>query len=181
MLNTRDMVLAALFAALTAALGFLPMVAIPGLPAAIHAQTLGVMLSGAVLGAKRGGLAQVVFIALTVAGLPLMAGGRGGIGLLIGPTGGFALGYIPGAFVTGWLVERAWNRLNLILAVGACLVGGIGMVYLPGIPWLAFVGKVSLAKAAIGSAVFLPGDFLKALLAGMLAVAIRKAYPMIEK
>ena len=97
-MTVKDMVYAALFAALTAALGLLPMVAVPGLPVPIHAQSLGVMLAGGVLGAKRGGLAMLVFMALVAAGLPLLSGGRGGIGIFLGPTGGFALGYIPGAF-----------------------------------------------------------------------------------
>lgn len=180
-MTVRDMVYAALFAALTAALGLLPMIAVPGLPVPIHAQSLGVMLAGGVLGAKRGGLAMLVFMALVAAGLPLLSGGRGGIGIFFGPTGGFALGYIPGAFVTGWFVERFWSRLNFVAALVACAIGGIGMVYLLGIPWLAMVAKISFAKAATGSMAFVPGDLVKAVLAALVAVSMKKSYPMIGR
>ncbi|MBN2752797.1 MAG: biotin transporter BioY [Rhodospirillaceae bacterium] len=179
-MSVKDMVYAALFAALTAALGLLPMIPVlPGVP--VTAQSLGVMLSGAILGAKRGLMAQAVFMALVAAGLPLLAGGRGGIGIFLGPTGGFAIGYILGAFVTGWLVERMWYGLNTMKAFSACVVGGIGMVYLLGIPWLGAVSKIGLAKAATSSMIFLPGDLIKAVLAAMLAVAVKKAYPIIKR
>jgi len=179
-MSVKDMVYAALFAAVTAALGLLPMIPVlPGVP--ITAQSLGVMLAGSILGAKRGALALLVFTALAAAGLPLYAGGRGGIGLFLGPTGGYALGYVLGAFVTGWLVERMWSGLNTFKAFVACIVGGIGMVYLLGIPWLAAVAKISLAKAFIGSMAFVPGDLIKAILAAFVAMAIKKAYPIIKK
>jgi biotin transport system substrate-specific component len=180
-MTVKDMVYAALFAAVTAALGLLPMVVVPMVAAPITAQSLGVMLSGGILGAKRGALAIAVFTALAAAGLPLYAGGRGGIGLFLGPTGGFALGYILGAFLTGWLTERMWNRLNTVKAFLACVAGGIGMVYLLGIPWLGAVARIGLYKAFVGSMVFLPGDLLKAMLAAVIVVAIRKAYPIIRR
>jgi biotin transport system substrate-specific component len=179
-MTVKDMVYAALFAALTAALGLLPMVAVPGISAPITAQSLGVMLAGSVLGAKRGGLAMLVFMALVAAGLPLLAGGRGGIGVFMGPTGGFAIGYILGAFITGWLTERMWARFDFVRALVACIIGGIGVVYLLGIPWLGAVAKIGLTKAAIGSTAFIPGDILKAVLASVIAVAIKKAYPMVK-
>lgn len=180
-MTVKDMVYAALFAALTAALGLLPMVAVPGLPVPIHAQSLGVMLAGGVLGAKRGGLAMLVFMALVAAGLPLLSGGRGGIGIFLGPTGGFALGYIPGAYVVGWLIERFWSRLNYFSAFLACVIGGVGVVYLLGIPWLALVAKISFAKAATGSIAFIPGDLVKAVVGAIVAVSMKKAYPMIRR
>ncbi len=180
-MTVKDMVYAALFAALTAALGLLPMVAVPGLPVPIHAQSLGVMLAGGVLGAKRGGLAMLVFMALVAAGLPLLSGGRGGIGIFLGPTGGFALGYIPGAFIAGWFIERFWSRLNFVTAFIACAIGGIGVVYLLGIPWLGAVAKIGLVKAATGSMAFIPGDLIKAALGAIVAVSMKKSYPMIGK
>ncbi len=180
-MTVKDMVYAALFAAVTAALGLLPMVVVPMVAAPITAQSLGVMLAGGILGAKRGALALAVFTALAAAGLPLYAGGRGGIGLFLGPTGGFALGYVLGAFLTGWLTERMWSRLNAVKAFVAGVAGGIGMVYLLGIPWLGAVARIGLHKAFIGSMVFLPGDLLKAALAAVIVVAIKKAYPIIGK
>jgi len=180
-MSVKDMVYAALFAAVTAALGLLPMIAVPGISAPITAQSLGVMLAGSILGAKRGGLALLVFTALAAAGLPLYAGGRGGIGLFLGPTGGFAIGYIPGAFVVGWMVAAMWTRLNVGKAFLACVIGGIGVVYLLGVPWLAYAAKISFHKALIGSMAFIPGDLIKAALAAFVAVSIKKAYPIIKK
>jgi len=175
------MVYAALFAAVTAALGLLPMIAVPGLSTPITAQSLGVMLAGSILGAKRGGLALLVFMALVAAGLPLLAGGRGGIGVFMGPTGGFAIGYILGAFVTGWITERVWHKYNFFYAMVACIIGGIGMVYLLGIPWLGAVAKLGLVKAAYGSLAFVPGDLLKAVVASFVAVSVKKAYPVMSR
>ncbi len=179
-MTVKDMVYASLFAALTAALGLLPMIAVPGVSAPITAQSLGVMLAGSILGAKRGGLSMLIFIALVAAGLPLLAGGRGGIGIFMGATGGFAIGYILGAFVTGWLTEWMWSRFNFFRAYVASVIGGIGIVYLLGVPWLAAVSKISLSNAAVGSLVFIPGDILKAVLASVIAVSVKKAYPMIK-
>jgi len=174
------MVYAALFAAVTAALGLIPMIAVPGISAPITAQSLGVMLAGSVLGAKRGGLAMLVFMALVAAGLPLLSGGRGGFGIFLGPTGGFAIGYIFGAFLVGWLTEHMWSKYNFARAMLACVIGGIGVVYLLGIPWLAAVAKISMAKAATGSLAFIPGDLIKAVIASMVAVAVKKSYPIVK-
>ena len=75
-MKTRDLAYIALFAAITAVLGLLPAVPVPAVPVPITAQTLGVMLAGAVLGARRGFLALLLFLALVAIGLPLLAGGR---------------------------------------------------------------------------------------------------------
>ena len=91
-MSTKDIVYIALFAALTAALGLFPPITLPiagGVP--ITAQSMGPMLAGALAGAKRGGLALALFALLVAIGLPLMAGGRGGFGLFLTPSGGFTI------------------------------------------------------------------------------------------
>ena len=85
-MTTRDIVLIALFAALTAALGLFPPIYVFAVP--ITAQTLGVMLAGSVLGSKRGGLAMLLFLVLVAVGAPILAGGRGGFGIFASPSGG---------------------------------------------------------------------------------------------
>src|SRR5688572_3017372 len=103
--SARDLAQIAVFAALIAALtlpGAIPI----GIGVPITLQTLGVMLAGAILGARKGALAVTVYVALGLAGLPILAGGTAGLGVLAGPSGGFLLGFIPGAFVVGWIVER---------------------------------------------------------------------------
>jgi biotin transport system substrate-specific component len=174
------MVHVSLFAALVAALGLMPPIALPFLPVPITAQTLGVMLAGSVLGARRGFLALLLFQLLVAAGLPLLAGGKGGLAVYPGPTGGFLTAFSPAAFCIGWLVERSWRRLTVPRAFLFNVLGGIGVVYLMGIPWLALSAGLPLDKAALGSAAFLPGDVLKAAIAASVAVTLRRAYPLIE-
>ena len=176
-LSTRDLVHCALFAAIVAALGLLPPIPLAFIPVPVTAQTLGVMLAGALLGAKRGGLALVLFVLLVLAGLPLLAGGRGGFGVVLGPTGGFLLGFPLGAFVIGWLVERLPRSGNVLTLFAACAVGGIGAVYALGVPWLVLVGGLPFEKALYGSLAFVPGDLVKAGVAAFAAAAVRRGMP----
>jgi len=180
-MKISDIVYIALFAAITAVLGLAPPVTLPIVPVPITAQFLGVMLAGSILGAWRGGLALLLFIALVAAGLPILAGGRGGLGvLLFSPSAGFLLAFPIAAFVIGWLTERFWQRLDIVRAFLINVVGGIGVVYALGIPGVAIMGDLSLVQAAIGSAVFIPGDIIKAALAAAAAVFVRRGYPLIE-
>ncbi|WPB77787.1 biotin transporter BioY [Archangium violaceum] len=179
-MKTRDLVHVALFAALMGALGLLPPLALPFIPVPITAQTLGVMLAGSILGARKGFLSLLLFHLLVAAGLPLLAGGNGGLGVYVGPTGGFFVGFLPAAFLIGWLTERAWSRLSVPLAFAINVLGGICVLYAVGIPWLAVVAKLPLAKAAWGSLVFVPGDCVKAALAASAAVTLKRAWPLIQ-
>lgn len=176
-MTTKDIVKIALFAALTAALGLFPPIDLPVLGAKITAQSMGVMLAGALLGAKRGGLALVLFVALVAAGLPLLAGGRGGLGVLLGPSGGFIFAFPIAAFVTGMLMSRLSQGAPVLLSFMALVVGGIVTIYALGIPWLSIVAKLSFSKAALGSLAFLPGDLIKAALTLVIARTVRRAYP----
>jgi len=177
-METRNLVHIALFAALIAALGLLPKVALPiagGVP--ITAQTLGVMLAGLMLGSKRGALAVILFLGIVALGAPFLAGGRGGLGVFYSPSAGFLLGWIPGAFVTGLLFKRFKNLPVLASGVIASLLGGVVVIYALGIPWLASAAKLSLTQAFVGSLVFLPGDLLKAVAAAFALEAARRARP----
>jgi biotin transport system substrate-specific component len=178
--KTRDLVHVALFAAIMAALGLLPPLALPFIPVPITAQTLGVMLAGSTLGARKAGLSLLLFHLLVAAGLPLLAGGNGGLSVYVGPTGGFFVGFLPGAFVIGWLTERAWSRLSVPLAFVINVLGGIGVLYAVGIPWLAVAAQLPLAKAALGSLAFVPGDCVKAAVAASVAVTLKRAWPLIQ-
>ena len=88
-MKTKEMMYVSLFTAIVAALGILPPVTLPFIPVPITAQTLGVMLAGTVLGARLGGLSLLVFLLLVLAGAPVLSGGRGGLGVIFGPSGGF--------------------------------------------------------------------------------------------
>jgi biotin transport system substrate-specific component len=181
LVKTRDLAYIALFAALTAVLGLLPAIPVPAVPVPITAQTLGVMLAGAVLGARRGFLAILLFLVLVAVGLPLLAGGRGGLAVFAGPSAGFLYGWPLGAFVTGLLTEAFWRRFNLAWAVLATVVGGILVIYALGIPFISVFSGTPLRVAFTGSLVFVPGDVVKAVVASLVAVAVRRAYPVIDR
>jgi biotin transport system substrate-specific component len=178
--KTRDLTYVALFAAITAALGLVPAVQIGPVP--ITAQTLGVMLAGAVLGAKRGFLSQALFLLLVAIGLPLLASGSGGLAVFAGPTAGYLFSWPIAAFVTGLLTERLWDRYNVAWGTLANVVGGMVVVYLIGVPVLAAVTGLSLWAAVVaGAAPFLVGDLIKAFAAAVIAVQVRRSYPVIER
>ncbi len=179
-MTTRDIVQIALFAAITAALALFPPVTMPIAGVPITAQSLAPMLAGSILGARRGGLAIVLFLVLVAAGLPLLAGGRGGIAVFFGVTGGFMFGWIAAAFLIGFLTEIAWRRYNFWLAALINIAGGIGVVYALGVPWVAVVAKIPFLTALGGSAVFIPGDIVKAIIASAVAVTVKRAYPVIR-
>ena len=171
--TSADLARVAAFAALIAVLGIVPPIVV-GLPVPITLQTMGVMLAGLILGPRRGALAVVILLALVAVGLPLLSGGRGGLGVFAGPSAGYLLGFVLGAYVTGWVRERLETRVPFPLAAfTAAVVGGIGAVYLVGIPVLTWrTGADPLAGL-----VFLPGDLVKAVLATLVAVGVRRALP----
>jgi biotin transport system substrate-specific component len=178
--SARDLALVAAFAALIAVLG-LPGTLYPvgsGVP--ITAQTLGVMLAGSVLGARRGALAVLVFLLLIAAGMPWLAGGRGGLGVFQGASAGFLIGWLPGAAVVGALVStrpETGRRRVLAWLIGANAVGGIAVIYLLGIPVLAWRAGLSLAEAATTSVAFLPGDAIKVGVSAVVTAAVLRGYP----
>jgi biotin transport system substrate-specific component len=171
----RSLTHIALFAALIAVLGFVPQITLAaGVP--ITAQSLGVMLCGTVLGARRGALAVLLFLALVAAGLPLLSGGRGGIGVFAGPSVGYLVGFPIAAFVAGWIMER--TTLPVGLAAGAAsVIGGIAVLYVFGISGLAIMLDKTLPEAALLGMAYLPGDVLKAVLAGFVTQGIARMRP----
>ncbi|SJN31037.1 Substrate-specific component BioY of biotin ECF transporter [Micrococcus lylae] len=172
----------AVMTALIAVLGVMPGIPVPGIAVPITLQTLGVMLAGLVLGPWAGAASVLLLHALVAMGLPLLAGGKGGLGVFAGPTVGYLIGWVFGAFVVG-LVFRALRgrtdrtgRLALAAAV-ASVLGGIVVIYAFGIPGVSLITGVPLDAAALGNVAFLPGDALKAALATLLVVGLAKAYP----
>jgi biotin transport system substrate-specific component len=177
-MNTKDIVYIALFAAITAVLGIIPGIAIPIISVPITAQSLGPMLSGSILGAKRGALAQVLFLAMISLGLPVLAGGHGGFGTILGPTGGFILAWSITAFIIGFLFEKNWSNLTKINAFVYIIIGGIVTMYIIGNLWVSMVTGISISQAFIGSMIFIPGDLVKAVIATTTAMIVKRSYPI---
>lgn len=178
--STRDIVLIALFAAIMAVLGVFPPITLPVVAVPITAQSLGVMLAGGVLGAKRGALSIVLFLVLVAVGLPLLSGGRGGFAVFVGPSGGFLIGWIIAAFAIGSMIEKFWDKINYFNAFLACVAGGIVLLYAIGIPWVAVAAKITFSQAFFGSMPFVPGDIIKAIIASGVIVTVAKSYPIIK-
>ncbi|WP_295011130.1 biotin transporter BioY [uncultured Microbacterium sp.] len=168
-----DIARIALFAALIVVLGAVVVPLSGGVP--VTGQTLGVMLAGVVLGARRAPFAVLLVLLLAALGLPVLAGGRGGLGVFVGPSAGYLLGWVAGVVVIGLLVGR--GRIRAWRVALASLLGGIGVVYLFGVPVQALVLGTPLGATALSSLVFLPGDLLKVALTTVLAVALARAYP----
>ncbi|MFC8797579.1 biotin transporter BioY [Promicromonospora sp. NPDC057138] len=174
--DATDLARVAVFAALIAALGLPGSFSVfGGVP--ITAQTFGVMLAGAILGPRRGALSVVALLALTAAGLPLLAGGRGGISVFVGPSAGYLIGWIAGAFVIGLIVHSSARKPAVWRTALAMLVGGIVVVYAFGIPVQSLVMRLSLGQTALSSLVFIPGDLVKATLATLTVGTLLRAYP----
>ncbi len=175
-LNATDLARVAVFAAIVAVLGlpggFTVLGSVP-----ITAQTLGVMLAGAILGPWLGALSMSVLLALVAVGLPLLAGGRGGIGVFVGPSAGFLFGWIVGAAVIGLIVHAGGRKPVLWRTFLGVVVGGILAVYAVGIPMQSAITHLPLAQTALTSLVFVPGDLVKAVLATGTVMTLVRAYP----
>jgi biotin transport system substrate-specific component len=175
-LDATDLARVAVFAAVVAVLGlpggFTVLGSVP-----ITAQTLGVMLAGAILGPWLGALSMTVLLALTALGLPLLAGGRGGVGVFVGPSAGFALGWIVGALVVGLIVHARSRRPVPWRTFLGAVAGGIFAIYALGIPVQSAVTHLPLAETALSSLVFVPGDLVKAVLATGIVMTLVRGYP----
>ncbi len=134
-------------------------------PVPITGQTLAVLLVGALLGSVRGSVTVLLYLAEGAAGLPVFAGGGAGAAVLLGSTGGYLAGFVPAAFITGYLAERGWDR-----RIGATLVAmllGTVAIYAVGLAWLGlYAGTENLL--AIGLYPFVPGAIVKIIVAAAL-------------
>lgn len=178
-MKTKDLVIVGMFTALIAVLGLLPPISIPGIPVPFTFQNLGYILAGCLLGSRLGGLSVLIFTILVAIGLPVLSGGRGGFALFFGPTGGYILSFTLIAFLIGLIVERmkspkVWQVFIINALIGAFLCNLIGGIF------MAFNLNQDIVTALKSVLVFIPGDCIKALIAAVLAVKLRKI-PSIRK
>lgn len=175
--GARDMAIIAVFAAITAALGLLPAIYLPISPVPITAQTFGVILAGAIIGGRRAAASQLLYLALAAIGLPILAGGHGGIGAFVGPTIGFLVAFPVVAGLIGWATERVGAPYRLVAGLVINAVFGIGVMYLLG--WAGLMGVTHLGPvpAIVALAPFLVGDAIKVVLATVTAKGVHASYP----
>jgi biotin transport system substrate-specific component len=151
-------------------------ISVPFYPVPMTLQTFVVIGLGFVLGSRRAAVAMLLYLAEGAAGLPVFSGTpEKGIGLayMLGPTGGYLLGYLPAVLLAGWTVSRGWAVNGLAASLSALLAGAI--VYLPGLLWLGAVIGFDKPVLQYGLYPFILGDVTKAILAALLFIAGRGA------
>lgn len=177
--TARDLALIAGFAALIAACALLPAISIGGL-VPITLQTFGVMLAGAVLGARRGFLAVLLYLALGAIGMPVFSGGAAGLGVFAGPTVGYLVAFPLAALLCGAIVERL-PRSSIATSVPLIFVAGllssILTIHPLGIAGLALRADMAIGDAFLLDLAFIPGDIVKNLLMAVAATAVHRAFP----
>jgi len=147
------------FSLLTAAAAQLK---IPMFPVPITGQTFVVLLAGALLGSRLGAITMVAYLTEGAIGLPFFNGFSGGIGHILGPTGGYLVAFPAAAYITGAFAEHGWDK-RFLSAVAAMTIGSL-VILLCGWAWLSQFRAPSAAFAA-GVTPFIVGDIIKILLA----------------
>ena len=167
-LKLRMMIVTALFAAI---IGVMAQITIPLPLVPITGQTLAIGLAATILGSRYGTLAVILYLIIGSAGVPVFAEFSGGVSKLIGPTGGYLVGFLPAAFLIGWFMEKtAFNFKNAVIAnsIGMLITLGFGTI------WLKIATELSwLAAFAGGFTPFIIVGFIKAALASWIGVLIR--------
>ena len=170
-MKTRDLTMTALMAALICAVG--PFSIEIG-PVPISLATFAIYLAGAMLGWKRGAAAVALYLLIGAAGVPVFAGFTGGAGLLAGVTGGYLVGYVPCALITGLGVSQTAQRPAWLLPL--CMMGGTLVLYAVGTAWfMVQTGNPLAASLGICVLPFLPGDAAKIAAAACIAPPVRRA------
>ena len=169
--HTYALSICAMFTAVTAVLSQIS-VPLPFTPVPINLATFAVFVAGGLLGPVYGAISLIVYAALGTVGLPIFAQFTGGVGIIVGPTGGYILGYISAAWLTGLLINHLPKNIwSSVLAMSA----GMLSCYLLGTVWFMVQQKVDLL-AALGMCVvpFLIGDAIKIVLAAFTVKAVSR-------
>ncbi len=176
-----DLAYIAVFAALIAALALTPPIPIGALGVPITLQTLGVALAGMCLGAWRGAAAVGLYLLVGLAGLPVFSGGRAGLAVLVGPTGGYLLAFVPAAFVTGlvaqWAVRRGLSRVTPVFLFLGSFAARVLIVWPLGVLGISRAVGTPVGDLWLSDLAFWPGDIIKGVIAAGIAFAVHKAFP----
>lgn len=174
-----DTALIATFAALIAVCALLPAISVGGL-VPITLQTFAVLLSGAVLGARRGFLAVLLYLAVGAIGLPVFSGGGAGIAPFLGPSAGYLIAFPFAAALCGFIVERL-PRKKVSTSVLFIFLAGFGssivFVHTLGPLGMAYFGGLPLGSAFLADLAFYPGDIVKNIMMAIVATAVHRAFP----
>ena len=149
---------------------------LPFSPVPVTGQTFAVLVVGVLLGARRGSLAVLMYIAEGAMGLPVFASGRVGPAILVGPTGGYLVGFVVAAYITGLLAESGWDR-RIGTAVLAMMFGNVA-IYVFGLLWLGVLFGFSEDILVMGFYPFVIGEVVKIMLG---ATVLPLAWKMLEQ
>lgn len=178
-LAPSDLARVAVFAALMAALALIPPLPLGPIPLTL--QTLGVALTGLCLGPWRGFAAMILYVAVGTAGLPVFSGGAAGLGILIGPTGGYLLSFPLAALVSGfvarWAVQRGLSPVTPLLLMVGLLLARFLVIMPIAVLHLSRVLGLTWQRALFVDMPFWVADLIKSVIAVVLAVAVHKAFP----
>ena len=123
---------------------------------------------------------MLLVVVIVLLGLPILSGGRGGLAVLTGPTGGFFIVWPFAAFLVGFLAEKFWKNINVGKYIVANIIGGIVLVYLVGAIHLSYITKMPIDKAFLATMAFIPGDVLKAIVVSVLCYKLKEISPINE-
>ena len=169
--KTFALILCALFAALSA---ILSQIMIPIGPVPVTFTHVSIFIAAGLLGVKYGTLSQVVFVLLGAMGVPVFAGFTGGMGIVVGPTGGFIIGYIGCAFVTALIISRFGTSIKALIPA---MCAGWVVTYSMGIPWLMHYTGLNFTAAALSCVPFIPGDLVKTVLS---VIIVNRLHPVVK-
>lgn len=172
MMSTKELVFTALMAAIICILGLVPPVPLPIMPVPIVLQNIGIFLAGIMLGRKLGTLSVVVFLLLAAVGLPVLSGGRGGIGVFAGPSAGFLFLYPVVAFFIGWIRDKYLHKVNFIMLIVATIIIGVLGLDILGTIIMGFIINIPISKSIVLSLTFMPGDIVKAIIASLIGATL---------
>ena len=171
-MTTKHLVYTALMTAIICILGIVPSVPLPFMPVPIVLQNIGIFLAGIILGRKLGTTSVIVFLLLVATGLPVLSGGRGGIGVFAGPSAGFLFLYPVVAYFIGIIRDAYLHKINFLVIFIATLVIGVLGLDILGTIIMGFIIHIPISKAFILSFSFMPGDIIKAIIASLIGAAI---------
>lgn len=148
-------------------------IVIPASPVPVTLGVFAILLALYILGMKWGLVSTLLYIALGFIGLPVFSGFTGGANVLFGPTGGYIIGYIFMALVTGFLLEHWWK--NYIIATFS-MIAGVLICYVFGTLWLSIQLHRTFAEAlSIGVLPYIPADAVKIIIALIVGPELKKA------
>ena len=160
-MSTKNLVYTALMTAVICILGLVPGIPLPFMPVPIVLQNIGIFLAGV-----------IIFLLLAATGLPLLSGGRGGIGVFAGPSAGFLFLYPVVAYLIGLVRDRFKNHINFFTLFIGMLVFGVLLLDIVGTIIMGFIIHMPISKAFLLSFTFVPGDIIKAIIASLIGTTL---------